>query len=179
MTWKWPKTNWRTASCATCSPSKQQPHRCQAPGVSSEGWGSCRGLLGAPRGNPSSASYLSTFSPGRRWEINPPSPKGEGGGHAPPGEGSLRQPIAPWLRPRRSPLHAAVTPAAEEFHKAHVAQDLQLLPDFVKHVPVVGMQFFGVRGEGVNFLNDKLFLVERALGQGRTRFAPPRSRLCC
>ena len=42
--------------------------------------------------NPSSASYLSTFSPGRRQEIKLPSPWGEGGGHAPPGEGSLRQP---------------------------------------------------------------------------------------
>jgi len=39
--------------------------------------------------DPSSASYLSTFSPGRRLEIKPPSPRGEGGGHAPPGEGSL------------------------------------------------------------------------------------------
>ena len=43
--------------------------------------------------DPSSASYLSTFSPGRRLVIKPPSPRGEGGGHAPPGEGSLRQPI--------------------------------------------------------------------------------------
>ena len=41
------------------------------------------------RRDPSSASYLSTFSPGRRSVVKLPSPRGEGGGHAPPGEGSL------------------------------------------------------------------------------------------
>jgi hypothetical protein len=51
--------------------------------------------------DPSSASYLSTFSPGRRLEIKPPSPRGEGGGHAPPGEGSPRQPITTCWRLRR------------------------------------------------------------------------------
>jgi hypothetical protein len=44
--------------------------------------------------DPSSASYLSTFSPGRRQENNLPSPRGERGGHAPPGEGSLHQQVA-------------------------------------------------------------------------------------
>jgi len=31
-----------------------------------------------------------------------PSPRGEGGGHAPPGEGSLRPPTKIWLRLRRA-----------------------------------------------------------------------------
>jgi hypothetical protein len=38
---------------------------------------------------------------------------------------------------------------------------LELLPDLVAHVPVVGMQFFKVRGEGVDLLKGELGLVER------------------
>jgi hypothetical protein len=38
-----------------------------------------------PFGGRRSASYLSTFSPRRRSKSHQPSPRGEGGGHAPPG----------------------------------------------------------------------------------------------
>jgi len=66
---------------------------------------------------PSSASYLSTFpdfwgpmdpigvrksdSPRRRKNISFPLSWGEGGGHAPPGEGSLRLPLSSSLRLHR------------------------------------------------------------------------------
>ena len=50
---------------------------------------------------------------------------------------------------------------AEEFHQPHVPQHLQLLADFVAHVAVGGMQFFQVRGEGVDILKGELVLVER------------------
>jgi hypothetical protein len=36
-----------------------------------------------------------------------------------------------------------------------------LLADFVAHVPVVRVQFFKLRGEGVNVLERELGLVER------------------
>jgi len=56
-------------------------------------------------------------------------------------------------------LHALVAAPAKEFHKPQVAQNLQLLADFVAHVPVVGKQPLQLPGERVNVLKEKLFPV--------------------
>jgi hypothetical protein len=63
---------------------------------------------------------------------------------------------------RCSALHAPIPPAPQKFHQAQVPQRLQLLADFVAHVPVRGMQFSQVPGEGVDVLKSELVLVERA-----------------
>jgi len=59
-----------------------------------------------------------------------------------------------------SALHTPVPPPAEEFHKPQVAQHLQLLPDFVAHVPVVRMQLLQLRGKRVYVLKRELGLAE-------------------
>ena len=60
--------------------------------------------------HPLRTSAPSPLGEGRRL---PPSPRGEGGGHAPPGEGSLRQRITTWVRLHRAALlYPLIQPAA-------------------------------------------------------------------
>ncbi len=56
-------------------------------------------------------------------------------------------------------LGQAVGAAAEEFEEAEVAEDLELLPDFVADVAVIGMEF----GEGARVGVD--------VGEGEFHFA--------
>jgi hypothetical protein len=60
------------------------------------------------------------------------------------------------------PTRAPVSPPPEEFHQPQIAQCLQLLPDFVRHVAIRRVQRFEVRGKSVNILKREFFLVEPA-----------------